>query len=110
MSCEDHPRRGIDPRPVARRWFIQQCGIGRGAVALGQLLTEGGYAATTADDPLAPRRPHFAPKAKRVIFLFMAGGPSHLELFNHKPQLAKFNGTAPPPEMVKEYRTAFINP
>ena len=61
-------------------------------------------------DPLAPKAPHFAPKAKRVIFLFMAGAPSHLELFDNKPQLAKFDGTLPPPELLKGYRAAFINP
>ncbi len=61
-------------------------------------------------DPLAPKQPQFAPKAKRVIFLFMAGAPSHLELFDYKPQLAKFDGTLPPPELLKGYRAAFINP
>jgi hypothetical protein len=59
---------------------------------------------------LAPRAPHFAPKAKRVIFLFMAGAPSHLELFDYKPQLEKFNGTLPPKELLEGYRAAFINP
>ena len=59
---------------------------------------------------LAARQPHFAPKAKRVIFLFMAGAPSHLELFDNKPQLAKYDGTLPPPELIKGYRAAFINP
>ena len=56
------------------------------------------------------KKPHFAPKAKRVIFLFMAGAPSHLELFDYKPQLAKFDGTLPPAELLKGYRAAFINP
>jgi hypothetical protein len=56
------------------------------------------------------RLPHFAPKAKRVIFLFMAGGPSHLELFDNKPQLAKFDGKLPPADLLKGYRAAFINP
>jgi hypothetical protein len=59
---------------------------------------------------LAPKKPHYAPKAKSVIFLFMAGAPSHLELFDFKPQLAKFDGTLPPPELLKGYRAAFINP
>src|SRR4029079_6121914 len=49
-------------------------------------------------------------KAKRVIYLFMGGAPSHLELFDYKPELAKFNGTLPPPELLKNYRAAFINP
>jgi Protein of unknown function (DUF1501) len=98
---------------VSRRWFIEQCGVGLGAIALGHLL---GGAAVAADDaatqadPLAPRKPPLAAKAKNVIFLFMAGAPSHLDLFDYKPQLAKFNGTLPPPELLKEYRTAFINP
>src|SRR5499427_5555098 len=98
-------------RKVSRRWFIEQCGVGMGAFALTHLLASAGYAATQeADNPLAPRAPHFAPKAKRVIFLFMAGAPSHLELFDNKPQLAKFDGTLPPPELLKGYRAAFINP
>jgi uncharacterized protein (DUF1501 family) len=55
-------------------------------------------------------QPHFPAKAKRVIFLFMAGAPSHLEMFDHKPQLAKFDGQLPPAELLKGYRAAFINP
>ena len=63
-----------------------------------------------AVNPLAPKAPHHAPKAKRVLFLFMAGAPSHLEMFDNKPQLAKFDGTLPPPELIKGYRAAFIKP
>jgi hypothetical protein len=107
MSCQDHLYRGMHPREVSRRWFFQQCGVGVGAAALMQLMAESGLA---ADDPLAPKSPQFAPKAKHVIFLFMAGAPSHLELFDYKPQLAKFDGTLPPPELLKGYRAAFINP
>jgi len=111
MNCQDHLYRNADPKTVARRWFFQQCGVGMGAMALGQLLGEGGYAApSSAADPRAPKAPHFAPKAKRVIYLFMAGAPSHLELFDNKPQLAKFDGTLPPAELIKGYRAAFINP
>jgi Protein of unknown function (DUF1501) len=96
---------------VSRRWFIEQCGVGMGAFALNHLLASAGYAATQgADNPLAPKKPHFAPKARNVIFLFMAGAPSHLEMFDYKPQLAKFDGTLPPPELLKGYRAAFINP
>ena len=84
-------------RKITRRWFIEQCGVGMGAFALNHLLASAGYAATQeADNPLAPKKPHFAPKAKSVIFLFMAGAPSHLEMFDYKPQLAKFDGTLPP--------------
>src|SRR5678810_1026089 len=61
-------------------------------------------------NPLAPKKPQFPAKAKNVIYLFMAGAPSHLELFDFKPQLAKFDGTLPPPELLKGYRAAFINP
>jgi hypothetical protein len=82
----------------ARRWFLKDCGVGMGALAMHHLLHAAG------------KQPHFAPKAKRVIFLFMAGAPSHLELFDHKPQLAKFNGTLPPADLLKGYRAAFINP
>src|SRR5271154_5917263 len=89
--------------PIARRWFLQQCGIGMGALALPSLL-QGSM------DPLAPKQPQFPAKAKNVIFLFMAGAPSHLEMFDYKPQLAKFDGTLPPPELLKGYRAAFINP
>jgi hypothetical protein len=83
---------------VNRRWFLRDCGVGLGAIALSALSGE------------AASAPHFAPKAKRVIYLFMGGAPSHLELFDNKPQLAKFNGTLPPPELLKNYRAAFINP
>src|SRR5437763_12592653 len=100
MNCQDHRYRNADPKRVTRRWFLQECGVGRGAIALGRLM--GSSASTGAPaNPLAPKKPHFAPKAKRVIYLFMAGAPSHLELFDHKPQLAKFDGTPPPPDLVK---------
>ena len=92
---------------IARRWFLQKCGVGLGSAALGSLLATEGFANT---DPLAVKAPHFAPKAKNVIYLFMAGGPSHLELFDYKPQLEKFDGTLPPKELLEGYRAAFINP
>src|SRR3989449_1709740 len=113
MNCQDHFYRDADPKEVTRRWFLQQCGVGLGAMALGQLLAEAGFAAPVgaqSADLLAPKHPQFTPKAKRVVFLFMAGAPSHLELFDYKPQLAKFDGTLPPPDLVKGYRAAFINP
>ena len=110
MSCSDHLYRNLSPKEVSRRWFLRQCSVGLGSVAFAQLMAERGYAETNRPDPLAPKQPQFAPKAKRVIFLFMAGAPSHLELFDYKPQLAKFDGTLPPPELLKGYRAAFINP
>src|SRR3954465_4341015 len=97
-------------RQVTRRWFFQECGVGLGALALRSLLGDRPAGAAEVANPLAPRAPHFAPKAKRVIFLFQAGAPSHLELFDDKPQLRKFDGTLPPAELVKDYRAAFINP
>ncbi len=104
---------------VTRRWFFKQCGVGLGAIALQSLLN--GEAASAAGssvaratskftNPMSPRLPHFAAKAKRVIYMFMAGGPSHLELFDNKPELAKWNGKQPPAELLKGYRSAFINP
>ncbi len=93
----------MNANPIARRWFLRDCAIGAGAMAAHTLL------GATAN-PLAPRKPHHTPKAKNVIFLFMAGAPSHLEMFDNKPQLAKFDGTLPPPDLLKGYRAAFINP
>src|SRR2546426_9358460 len=111
MSCHDRFYRNLPPQLVSRRWFFEQCGVGLGAMALGNLLAQSADAANaTPDDPLAPKKPHFPSKAKNVIFLFMAGAPSHLELFDYKPQLAKYDGTLPPPDLVKGYRAAFINP
>jgi Protein of unknown function (DUF1501) len=111
MNCQDARLRGQDPKQVTRRWFFDQCGVGLGSMALANLLAECGFAATSAPkDPLAPKQPQFNGTAKNVIFLFMAGGPSHLDLFDYKPQLAKFDGTLPPPDLLKGYRTAFINP
>jgi hypothetical protein len=109
MNCQSHLYRGQDPRTVSRRWFFHQCGLGLGAIALGQLLQETGHAAVSLN-PLAPKRPPAHARAKRVIYLFMAGAPSHLEMFDHKPALTKFDGTLPPPELLKGYRAAFINP
>ena len=113
MNCQDHLYQNQDPKQVSRRWFIEQCGVGLGAMAFGHLLQTPGFAAGLQDaplNPLAPKKPHHTAKAKSVIYLFMAGAPSHLELFDFKPQLAKFDGTLPPPELLKGYRAAFINP
>jgi len=111
MNCQSHLYRGLDPKLVTLRWFFQQCGVGLGAVALGTLFRESGWASPVLPtSPLAPKQPHFPAKAKRVIFLFQAGAPSHLELFDNKPELAKWNGKVPPAELVKDYRAAFINP
>jgi len=99
-------------KAITRRWFFKECGVGLGTIALGSLLGEKAFAVVkpTLTNPLAPKAPHFPGKAKRVIYLFMAGAPSHLDLFDYKPQLVKFGGTLPPPELLKGYRAAFINP
>src|SRR5207302_1758160 len=111
MNCQSHLYRGLDPKLITRRWFFQQCGVGLGAIALGTLFRENGWAAPAAlASPLAPKQPQFTARAKRVIYLFMAGAPSHLELFDYKPALEKWNGKPPPEELVKGYRAAFINP
>src|SRR5437660_12853707 len=96
-----------DPKLASRRWFLQQCGVGMGGLAFHSLL---GRDLAAATDAMSPRAGHHPAKAKNVIYLFMAGAPSHLELFDYKPQLAKFNGTLPPPDLIKGYRAAFINP
>jgi hypothetical protein len=98
---------------VTRRWFFKECGVGLGAIALNSLLARSLLAAPgkpTLTNPLAPKKPHFTPKARNVIFLFMAGAPSHLELFDYKPELTKYNGKLPPADLLKDYRAAFINP
>ena len=102
MNCHDHVYKGR--KNIARRWFLKECGVGLGAMAFAHL------AQGASTNPLAPKPTHFPGKAKRVIFLFMAGAPSHLELFDYKPQLAKFDGTLPPADLLKGYRAAFINP
>jgi len=96
--------------PVARRWFLNQCGVGLGSVALATLFQENCGNASESRDPLSLKPTHFPAKIKNVIFLFMAGAPSQYETFDNKPELAKFDGTLPPPELLKGYRAAFIDP
>ncbi len=69
----------------ARRYFLQQCGVGLGSVALQSYLQTATAAETAAVGPLAERKPHHKAKAKNVIFLFMAGAPSHLDLLDRSP-------------------------
>jgi len=90
-----------------RRDFFRHASIGLGTVALTQLLQSDGYAAS---DPLAPRAPHFKPRAKNVIFLFMEGAPSQMDLFDPKPELQKWNGHPLPPSVTKDLKLAFIKP
>ena len=112
MHCQSHLYRGHNPASLARRWFLKECGVGLGAAALAELCgaTSVASAASLPADSLVPRSSHFPAKAKSVIYLFMAGAPSHLEMFDNKPELAKWDGKLPPAELVKGYRAAFINP
>ena len=76
---------------MQRRQFLRSSACGFGSLALGGLL---GSPAPAADreNPLSPKQPMFPPRAKRVIFLFMAGGPSHVDSFDYKPELVARNG------------------
>lgn len=97
---------------ATRRHFFSQCGIGVGALGLASLLTpDTGLPAAEdrATDPLRPRPPQFPPRIKRVIFLFMAGGPSQLELFDFKPKLTEYNGQPIPASLIAGKRFAFMD-
>ena len=87
------------PPPVygSRGEFLQRVGNGFGMLALAGLLDQQGIlAAEPPANPLAPRPPHFSPKAKSVIFLFMYGGPSQVDTFDHKPKLYELDGQTIP--------------
>jgi uncharacterized protein (DUF1501 family) len=99
---------------ISRRYFFKECGLGLGAVALAALLDEhkilGASSGLKIADPQAVRPPQFAPKAKRVIYLFQAGAPSQLDLFDYKPSLVKYDGKPVPADVVKDQIYAFIRP
>jgi hypothetical protein len=98
-------------RYLTRRWFLRDCGVGLAGIAASALLAnDAARAASAAGNPLAPRPPHYPAKARRVIYMFQAGAPSHLELFDYKPELTKRDGQLPPASLLKGYRAAFINP
>jgi uncharacterized protein (DUF1501 family) len=92
----------------ARRAFLRDCATGIGSVALASLFERDGLSA--AVHPMAPKQPHFAPKAKNVIFLFMEGAPSQMDLFDPKPELQKWHGKPLPASMTKDLKLAFIKP
>src|SRR5687767_9993585 len=98
-------------RIQSRRSFLNNVACGLGSIALGDLLTADRLSAATADlNPLAPRKPHFAPKAKSVIFMFMEGGPSQIDLFDPKPELVKWHGKPAPESIIKQLQLAFTKP
>ena len=82
---------------LPRRHFLSQCGMGFGLSALAPLLSSS-LLQGKGVNPMAPKGPHFAPKAKRVIHLFMNGGPSHMDTFDPKPELNKWHGKLLPEE------------
>src|SRR2546428_13947737 len=85
-------------RASSRREFLEKAGLGFGALAAGYLLQRDAAAATGG---FAARSPHFPAKARSVIFLFMHGGPSHVDTFDPKPLLAKLDGRTVPPSFGK---------
>ncbi|MEX0715282.1 MAG: DUF1501 domain-containing protein [Planctomycetaceae bacterium] len=99
---------------ITRRHFLGRGGAGIGAMALGTLLNDAPASRATAappnraDEPLAPRAPHFAPKAKSVIYLHMTGSPPQQDLFDYKPKLNELNGQDCPAELTQGERFAFI--
>ncbi len=109
MSRHHLPR--LSDALLTRRDFLHRCGMGMGAMALGGVLGQTGIfgpVGAIAEDlglnPLAPKAPHFPAKAKRVIHLFMNGGPSHVDTFDPKPLLTKYHGKELPGEQLKTER------
>ncbi|MDQ2731041.1 MAG: DUF1501 domain-containing protein [Armatimonadota bacterium] len=115
---KDQCRLRLRPLPPAqlrestRRQFFADCSVGIGKIALASLLCEGALGSKSAsaaiENPLALRMPHFPARAKRVIYLFMPGAPSQLDLFDNKPALVKYDGQPIPQDYVKNQRYAFI--
>ncbi|MEI7956930.1 MAG: DUF1501 domain-containing protein, partial [Verrucomicrobiota bacterium] len=95
---------------LTRRHFLRNCGVGIGKIALAGLLADklAGQSLAAAANPLAPHPPQFPGKAKAVIHLFMAGAPSHLDLFDFKPDLTKMDGKPLPASVTAGQRLAFI--
>ncbi len=96
---------------TTRRHFFQDCALGVGKIALASLVANKLFADQQPQiaNPLAPRRSHFRPKVKSVIYLFMAGGPSQLELFDYKPELNRLDGQPIPESFIRNRRFAFMN-
>src|SRR4051812_29301959 len=107
----------MDPRlerlqHITRRHFFKESQVGLGAIGLSSLLAGDAPAASVASqvvNPLAPKRPHFAAKAKRVIYLHLTGSPPHLDLFDYKPELAKRDGQDCPDTFLKGKTFAFTS-
>jgi uncharacterized protein (DUF1501 family) len=116
MNCSFDPshytRTAADLRGLTRRQFFSTCGVGLGKIALASLLGGGiskAFASPTDILNLTAAKPsHYRPKAKRVIYLFMVGAPSQLDMLDHKPTLVKYDGQPIPDSIVKDQRYAFI--
>ena len=94
---------------LTRRHFFSRCSVGVGAMALSDLLCrESAGNSARSTNPLARQPGHYRPQAKSVIFLFMAGGPSQLEMFSYKPKLTELDGQAPPTNLLEGKRFAFL--
>ena len=98
-----------------RRAFLERCAVGVGSMALWHLMARDGVAAEASTrlpgaNPLEPQPPHFAATARNVIFLYMAGGPSQLDLFDPKPEMKKWEGQVLPRSMTQHLDLAFIKP
>jgi hypothetical protein len=93
-----------------RRQFFHECGLKLGAMGLASLVAPSAFANPAGNplNPLAPRSPHFAPKAKSIIYLFMNGAPSQLDLFEEKPLLTRYDRQPIPEEYTKGERFAFV--
>src|SRR6186713_2587202 len=109
------PMTALEGRRTARRHFLNDCRVGLGAMALGNLLLRDriveaapSQPRSLTDNPLQARAAHFPARAKNVIFLFMAGGPSQLELFDPKPKLQELDGQVIPQSFVENKRFAFL--
>src|SRR4028119_979477 len=93
---ENHHAPRLADRFLTRRDFLTRCGMGMGGLALANLLGEGGLVgsarAAGSLNPLTAKLPPFPAKAKRIIHLFMNGGPSHVDTFDPKPLLDKYHG------------------
>src|SRR5688500_16634576 len=93
---------------TTRRQFFSRCAMGLGSVALASLL-DNRAAEPTLPNPLEPRPSGFPARAKNIIYLFMAGGPSQLELFDFKPKLVELNGQPIPESLIEGKRFAFMS-
>jgi hypothetical protein len=97
-------------RIQTRRSFFRNCAGGLETIALAHLLQREGRGAAHPENPLAPKPPHFAAHAKNVIFLFMEGGPSQIDLYDPKPALHKWNGQQLPESMTRDLALVFVKP